>query len=130
MQTFSFNQRLHKKESFENALKTKALVDRWLAVYIQPNKAGVDRLGIVVSKRLVPKASGRNRIKRLIREEFRSYSCHRENAFDVVVKLKRSFLPEDTSLFRNTISYLLKKVRMKQNDAHVIILDKRLPISD
>ena len=129
-QSLGFERRLHKKETFERALKTKAFVEKWLAVHVESNTVGFDRLGIVVSKRLVAKASGRNRIKRLIREEFRKNSCLGENSFDVVVKLKRSILPEETTLFRHTISSLLKKVRIKKNDAPDFIDNKSLSIPD
>ena len=129
-QSLGFERRLHKKETFERALKTKAFVEKWLAVHVESNTVGFDRLGIVVSKRLVAKASGRNRIKRLIREEFRKNSCLGENSFDVVVKLKRSILPEETTLFRHTISRLLKKVRIKKNDAPDFIDNKSLSIPD
>lgn len=129
-QTFSYSQRLHQSEVFEGALKTKAKVDKWLAVHSKSNSIGYDRLGIVVSKRIIPKASGRNRIKRLIREVFRKSLTSNLDTLDIVVRLRSKVLLDETIEFRQTMSRLLMKVRMAENDTPISIVHKKLSVSD
>ena len=52
-----------------------------------PGSTGAARLGITVSSR-VGNAVARNRVKRLVRELFRTRSAHRAGANDVVVIAK------------------------------------------
>jgi ribonuclease P protein component len=116
-QTLSASQRLHDKEIFERTLKTKAFVEKWIAIHVELNAVGFDRLGMIVSKRVVPKASRRNLIKRLIREEFRTSAATSKHSYDLVVKIRKRFLPEETASFRRIMSHLFTKVRNKENDA-------------
>jgi ribonuclease P protein component len=44
----------------------------WFQVYAKPNGAPGARLGVVVSKRIIPQAVARNYCKRLAREVFRT----------------------------------------------------------
>ncbi len=69
---------------------------RWFLVFVAPRQPGVaPRLGITVTRK-VGNAVRRNRIKRLVREWFRTYS--RElGACDVVVVAKRD-TPADLRL--------------------------------
>lgn len=58
--------------------------DALFNVYALSNTLSYGRLGITVSKRVSPRAVGRNRVKRQIRESYRSH--HTQLAgFDVVV---------------------------------------------
>jgi ribonuclease P protein component len=47
--------------------------DRLFTVLCRPNKKGAARLGLAVSKKHCRQATGRNRIKRAIRESFREH---------------------------------------------------------
>lgn len=58
--------------------------DRLFTVLIRANQIGFARLGMAISKRSLPKAVDRNRVKRVIRETFR-LSCSRLAAVDIVV---------------------------------------------
>ena len=129
-QSLSRAQRLSNHVVFERALKTHALVEKWLAIHIVPNTVGFDRLGIVISKRHVPKAVGRNQLKRQIRESFRQAASLNAVSFDVVVRLRKKVLEEEQTLFRHTMSRLLMKVRIAENETPVSILNKRLSVSD
>lgn len=111
-QAFLVSQRLHRREEFERALLNKALIDRWLALHSEKNAVGSDRLGIVVSKRVVAKSVARNRIKRVIREVFRQAPPVDSSALDIVVRIRRSLSDEDTAEFRRSLSGLLMKLRM------------------
>ena len=129
-QTLSYAQRLHEREDFERALNTVSVSEKWLAIHCVANCAGVERLGIVVTKRKVPKAVSRNQIKRLIREIFRMSPHEVGTSFDVVVRLRKNILAGETIEFRRAMSRLLMKVRKTENGAPVHIDHKGLPVSD
>ena len=59
-----------------------------LRVVARPNALGVARLGIVVGKRMIKHAVGRNRAKRVIRESFRLSAGL--PAMDIVVRLVKA----------------------------------------
>ena len=111
-QTFSVSQRLHRREEFERVLQKKGLIDQWLALHSETNVVGSERLGIVVSKRVVAKAVARNRLKRVIREVFRQTPAESFSALDIVVRVRKSLSVEDTLEFRRSLSRLLMKMRM------------------
>jgi ribonuclease P protein component len=58
--------------------------DRLFTVLCRPNKLGTARLGLAVSKKHCRHATGRNRIKRAIRESFREHKMLLSN-LDIVV---------------------------------------------
>ena len=72
---FSKNRRLLKaseyKEVFEhNRLK---VAHPKLLLLASPNNSGQSRLGLVIGKKNIPTAVGRNRVKRVVRETFRQF---------------------------------------------------------
>lgn len=129
-QKFPFSKRLHSPEEFERTLKKKAVTDKWLALHSTENSIGSNRLGIIVSKRIVVKSVARNRIKRVIREVFRQSSFEKQSSLDFVVRLKRNLNEEETMEFRRSLSRLFMKVRITKNDAPVPIPYKGLPVPD
>ena len=129
-QKFPFSKRLHRPDEFERVLRNKAITDKWLALHSTENTIGCNRLGIIVSKRVVAKSVARNRIKRAIREVFRQSSLVEINTFDIVVRLRRNLREEETMEFRRSLSRLLMKVRITKDDAPVLIPDKGLSIPD
>lgn len=52
------------------------------------NGLGISRLGISIQARLFPRATDRNRIKRLIREFFRKYKHNLTNYYDIIIRPK------------------------------------------
>jgi ribonuclease P protein component len=103
---FSINQslpsrcRIRQRKDFELALKNSGLINKWFAVHLVNTANGYARLGMVVSKRTMPKAVARNFAKRLIRE------CFRQNltvlpALDFVIRIRRN-LTQNTSLEART----------------------------
>jgi len=129
-QPLSYSQRLHHREDFEAALKKKAISEKWLAVHLELNTKGTDRLGIIVTKRIISKAVARNKIKRQIREVFRTSRFSQTGAFDIVVRLRKNVLANETQEFRRTLSYLLMKARKTENDASAPNVHKDLSVSD
>jgi len=65
-QGFSYSKRIHRSDEFERILKGKAITNKWFALHASKNEAGLDRIGIIVSKRVAAKAVTRNRIKELL----------------------------------------------------------------
>ncbi|MFA6014693.1 MAG: ribonuclease P protein component [Gallionellaceae bacterium] len=120
--SFSYIQRLHQPAEFQSVLDAKGLVNKWLVIHSQINHRNLDRLGIIVSKRVVAKAVSRNRLKRLIREVFRqSLTVEANPGLDIVVRVKRKLSKEETPEFIQALKNLLLKVRMIKNDASVAI---------
>lgn len=85
--SFPRDSRLLKPEEFERVFKEneRARTDT-LLVMVRPNALGHARLGMIVAKRLLPRAVDRNRVKRCVREAFRGRR-HNLPACDFVVRL-------------------------------------------
>ncbi|MBI5435873.1 MAG: ribonuclease P protein component [Nitrosomonadales bacterium] len=110
-QTLSVYRRIRQRTEFEQAFRAECLTNKWFAVYVRKNQSGFARLGIVASKRTMPKAVSRNLAKRLIREAFRrgfSAGC----ALDVVVRVKRQINPENSTEGRLALVQLLQAVQV------------------
>ncbi len=76
------------------------------------NEAGLDRIGIIVSKRVAAKAVTRNRIKRVVRETFRLSESGSFNSIDIIVRVKRPIISNEITEFRQALSRLLINARM------------------
>ena len=61
--------------------------DKFFAVFYRPNKASRNRIGVSTAKRIVNKATKRNKLKRLIKNSFLS-GLNNEKGVDVVVRVK------------------------------------------
>lgn len=71
-QGFSRRQRLLKAAEFDAVFAHRCAVrTAYFQVMARPNEQGHARLGMVVSRRLYPRAVDRNRVRRRIREAFR-----------------------------------------------------------
>lgn len=85
--SFPREARLLKPDEFKRvfAENERARTDS-LLVMARPNTIGLARLGMIVAKRLLPRAVDRNRVKRCVRETFR---VQRQNlpACDYVIRL-------------------------------------------
>lgn len=110
-QTLPSYRRLSQRIEFELALRANCLSNKWFAVYIRKNEMGYSRLGIIASKRCMPRAVSRNFAKRLIRNVFRiNFSV--ENSVDLVVRAKRQFNSENSAEGRIALLQLFQSVRM------------------
>ena len=70
--TFSRNQRLRGQNSFKTVLEGRARVDSGaISVHALPSTLAATRIGISIGRR-VGSAAARNRIKRLLREAYRT----------------------------------------------------------
>jgi len=66
---------------FKKATRSR---DKWFTVLCRENELDVARLGLAISKKNCRPATGRNRIKRVVRESFRQHQAELAG-FDVVV---------------------------------------------
>lgn len=87
------------------------MANKWFVVYARISEAGVSRLGVVASKRIMPKAVSRNFTKRLIKEVFRC-SLLADSTLDVVVRARRRLDPEYSAEGRLALKQLLQAVQM------------------
>ena len=91
--------RLLKKTDYSRALNSRPVHrEAGFVVYLHRNDLSHDRLGLVVSRKVSPRAVIRNRIKRRIRESFRTKSLAL-SGYDVVVIASpdAARVPSDTS---------------------------------
>ena len=96
--SFKFNSeyRLLRVDGFENVLHSSNVADRVFKIFFVRNNKGNARLGIISSKKILPRAIDRNRLKRQIRETFRKHSIKACNV-DVVVMPRPAYTNEKTT---------------------------------
>jgi len=70
---FDKTRRLLKKNEYDFVFaKAKKIVNTEFIILYRDNKVGHARLGLALSKKMIAKAHDRNRVKRLLREAFRT----------------------------------------------------------
>ena len=88
---FSRRHRFAEQGSFSPVLRGSRKVRGTLAVvHAAIARGGVSRLGIALTRRLVPRSTDRNTVKRLVREAFRRHPI-KKAALDCVVSLRERF---------------------------------------
>lgn len=108
-QTLSICCRIRQRIEFEQAFRAERFTNKWFVVYVRKNENGFSRLGIVASKKIMPKAVSRNLIKRLIREVFRC-KFPAGSALDIVVRAKRQINSETLAEVRFVLEQLLQTI--------------------
>ena len=89
-QTLSWKERLHKRKDFLQIYSQgKRIYTATLVTYFLHNKLDQHRLGVTVSRK-IGKAATRNRIKRRIRELFRTSKSLGTPCFDIVVNVRKA----------------------------------------
>jgi ribonuclease P protein component len=102
--------RLTKTEQFSAVFHANsAETGTTFQVLVKPTRQETARLGIVLGKRVTPRAVDRNYVKRLIREEFRMRK-HSLGGMDVVVKLLKHLSKAQARQARTELSDLFSKV--------------------
>ena len=82
--TFPRSARILKPADFTKVFKKNASSqDAFFRVIARPSEGGSARLGMAVSKKVHKSAVVRNRIKRVIRESFRSWRAGQEDCLDM-----------------------------------------------
>ena len=83
---FPRHHRLLRPQEFENVLRRRDVFINAPPLHIVAVRSGlgVPRLGLVIGKRVAPRAVDRNRMRRIVRESFRLHAAELA-AFDIVV---------------------------------------------
>jgi ribonuclease P protein component len=106
---------LKKNYEFLRAYKKgKFYVGRYLVLYLLNNNGNMNRLGITVSRK-VGKSVRRNRLKRLIRESYRSYEDKLGKGFDFVFSARNTENMPGFSEIIKDMRFLLKKLNVYIN---------------
>ena len=73
------------------------------------NNSGGARLGLAISKKNLPSAVQRNRVKRLIRESFRRHKKELAGK-DLVVMARKNLEPVDNKILGEALADVWKKI--------------------
>lgn len=87
----------------------KFFVGKHMVLYVFPNKFNINRIGITVSKKF-GKSVKRNKIRRLIRENYRIYESAIKSGFDCVFVARSSDNESDYYVVKKEMKFLLKKL--------------------
>jgi ribonuclease P protein component len=106
--SFPKTERLRRAEEFRDAIRnSRVFREDGVLLYCSPAKeSGINRLGILVSRRAIKRATERNRIKRLIREFFRMHKKQFSASFDLIVRI----LGSDKLLELNNLEIVLNQL--------------------
>ena len=77
-------------------------------MYVKPNGLSHARIGIIASRRVARRAVDRNRMKRMVRELFRTMP-ERPAGVDIVVQLRRCSPPRSGAAARAELARLLEE---------------------
>jgi len=99
------HQRIIKTDDFSSVFRLRPVHrTEHFVLYLRPNPIGQARLGVVVAKRLAPRAVTRNLIKRLAREVFRKASL---GGVDCIVRLSQAPVRRPTSAATSALRVML-----------------------
>lgn len=99
------------KSVFSKPIKASSAEITLLAI---PNSEQHPRLGLTVAKRYVKKANQRNRIKRIIRDNFRLHQ-HDLPAVDIVVLVRNGVLDMENAELKKLVEKLWRKLSRRYN---------------
>jgi ribonuclease P protein component len=107
---FPKKNRLVSQADYDSAFKNaKKIGQQALVGLYKPNHLELARVGIIVSKRVAKSAVIRNRIRRIVRESFRSYQ-NQLKGFDIVIIMRHSSCILTRSELREAIDKLWEKL--------------------
>ena len=81
---------------FKKATRSR---DKWFTVLCRENNKGTARLGLAISKKNCRQATGRNRIKRIVRESFRQHQADIAGLDVVVINQPGAAMATNRALF-------------------------------
>jgi ribonuclease P protein component len=83
-----------------------------LLLLAKPNNLGFNRLGMIVSKKTIPKSAHRNKVKRRIREAFRKTVPVKSTGWDIVVMTRPQMKSQSnlTSYLQDSFTALAEKL--------------------
>lgn len=108
MNCFEKTRRLLKKADYDRVFEqAKKIVTPEFIVLHRANTLGYARLGLALSKKAIAKAHSRNRIKRLLRETFRTKELP---AFDVIFLARQGVAIIDNKTLRVKLGIIWNKL--------------------
>ena len=111
-QRLLFVQKLRSKQDFDRVFKDKRRLSvRPFLAYYRRNELPFSRIGIITAKRNVRFAVNRNRIRRVIRDQFRR-SQHDFGPVDIVFLVNKPAGDLDNNELRKCLKRLLKNPRL------------------
>ena len=103
--------RVKKSQDFDNIIRKKqSFANRQFVIYYQENKLDHMRLGISVSKKL-GKAHERNRLKRYVRESFKTRKDFLKN-YDIIIIVRPAAKGLSFLEFGSSIDHVLKRSKL------------------
>lgn len=103
--------RVKKSQDFDNIIRKKqSFANRQFVIYYQENKLDHMRLGISVSKKL-GKAHERNRLKRYVRESFKTRKDFLKN-YDIIIIVRPAAKGLSFLEFGSLIDHVLKRSKL------------------
>ena len=88
---YSRRHRFSVQGSFGTVLRgSRKLRGRFAILHVAPGRPGISRLGIALTRRLVPHSVDRNHVKRFVRDTFRRHEA-KQAGLDCVVSLRERF---------------------------------------
>ena len=82
-----------------------------IQIYAKPNDLPYSRIGLVVSKKVERGAVRRNKVKRVLRETFRTYQQDKALGMDWVLRLRRPVTEISTTQFMAEIKLLMHQLQ-------------------
>jgi ribonuclease P protein component len=108
---FTRPQRLLKTDEFSSVFSLRrSFSNDFFQLWFAPGQGDRARLGLVVPKKVVRQAVRRNRIKRLVREQFRLMAATLP-PFDLVVRARRPFYRCEQAKARAALEALLNRLK-------------------
>lgn len=105
---FDKTHRLLIKSDYDNVFnQAKKIVTPDFIVLYRDNVVGHARLGLALSKKTIAKAHDRNRVKRLLRETFRTRCLP---AVDIVILARRGVANVENAMINNKLGTLWDKL--------------------
>ncbi|MEM1434066.1 MAG: ribonuclease P protein component [Pseudomonadota bacterium] len=108
---FSKARRMGVAADFNAAFKQRTLTVKAgaIRVIVRRNGCAEARLGLIVAKRVLPRAADRNRVKRLLRERFRRRAATLPKVDLVVQALSRDVLKQLPETFDNALDRVARE---------------------
>ncbi len=122
--SFSKHLRILSPKDFEYVFsKAEKFANRHWIFIVRPNNKPYPRLGLAISKKQLPKAVWRNRVKRLAREAFRQHTVAL-NGYDIVVLGRRNLNEVDNKVLTKSFLHLIRQVKKSDLKAKIIVVVK------
>ncbi len=91
---------LKKNYQFKDVLsKGKFFSGKQIIVYIKKNNKNINRIGLAISVKIA-KAVKRNKIKRIIKENYKEIEKNLKNGYDIVFLWKKKINPKEVNFYK------------------------------